>query len=206
MIWAIRTPKLTSDRSGYGQVVPLVEPKYNALRLIWHSPTGSISAPFAPVFIGQREIPKEFQKHRYLTSGEDSKFMDNSERIQGFSEQMSTVQQDIEISRSAVQEAKRLLYLMLQDKETYTSEVIETFENHEKQLMGDLSFILKASELLLNENEILKAQSLLTYFSSQSLLSGLDLVNKLSESIYVRNKLNSNKKKIDGFKMYDQIW
>ena len=206
IIWAIRTPKLTSDRSGYGQVVPLVEPKYNALRLIWHSPVGSISAPFAPVFIGQREIPKEFQKHRYLTSGEDSKFMDNSEQIEGFSEQMSTVQQDIEISRSAVQEAKRLLYLMLQDKETYTSEVIETFENHEKKLMGDLSFILKASELLLNENETLKAQSLLTYFSSQSLLSGLDLVNKLSESIYVRNKLNPNKKKIDGFKMYDQIW
>ena len=206
MIWAIRTPKLTSDRSGYGQVVPLTEPKHNMLRLIWHSPVGSISAPFAPVFIGQTEVPKEFQKHRYLTSGEDSRFMDNSERIQGFSEQMSNVDQGTETSRSAVQEAKRLLYLMVQDKETYTPEVLEAFKSHENQLVLDLEFILKASELLLNENEEAKAQSLLTYFSNQSLLSGLDLVIKLSESIYLRNKLNPQGQKNEGFKMYDQIW
>ena len=166
----------------------------------------SISAPFAPVFIGQKEVPKEFQKHRYLTSGEDSRFMDNSERIQGFSEQMSTVEQGIETSRSAVQEAKRLLYLMVQDTDTYTPEVLETFENYENQLVLDLEVILKASELLLNENEEAKAQSLLTYFSNQSLLSGLDLVIKLSESIYLRNKLNPQRQKNEGFKMYDQIW
>jgi hypothetical protein len=167
---------------------------------------GSISAPFAPVFIGQTEVPKEFQKHRYLTSGEDSRFMDNSERIQGFSEQMSNVDQGIETSRSAVQEAKRLLYLMVQDKETYTPEVLEAFKSHENQLLLDLGVILKASELLLNENEEAKAQSLLTYFSNQSLLSGLDLVIKLSESIYLRNKLKPQGQKNEGFKMYDQIW
>ena len=119
---------------------------------------------------------------------------------------MSTVEQGIETSRSAVQEAKRLLYLMVQDTDTYTPEVLETFENYENQLVLDLEVILKASELLLNENEEAKAQSLLTYFSNQSLLSGLDLVIKLSESIYLRNKLNPQRQKNEGFKMYDQIW
>ena len=95
---------------------------------------------------------------------------------------------------------------MVQDKETYTPEVLEVFKRHENQLLLDLEVILKASELLLNENEEAKAQSLLTYFSNQSLLSGLDLVIKLSESIYLRNKLKPQRQKNEGFKMYDQIW
>ena len=108
VIWAIRTPKLTSDRSGYGQVVPLIEPKNNMLRMIWHSPAGSVSAPFAPVFMGQKEIPMNFRSMISFFRRE-SRFMDNSERIHGFSEQMSNVDQDVEASRSAVYEAKRII-------------------------------------------------------------------------------------------------
>mgnify|MGYP001452151405 CR=1 FL=1 len=206
VIWAIRTPKLTSDRSGYGQVVPLLDPPNNMLRMIWHSPAGSVSAPFAPVFMGQKETPYEFQQHRYLTSGEDTKFMDNSERIHGFSEQMSNVDQDVEASRSAVYEAKRLLYLMLRDKDKYTTEILETFENHEAELKAHVNIVLRAAELLLRENEKEEARSLLTYFSNKSLLSGLDLMIKLSESIEIRSRLKPRKGKTRSLKMYNQLW
>ena len=50
VIWAIRTSKLTGDTAGYGQIVPLVNPNYNNLRMLWHSPIGAVSSPFSPIF------------------------------------------------------------------------------------------------------------------------------------------------------------
>ncbi len=76
MMWAIRTERLTGDTAGYGQVVPLHHPDHTALRHLWHTQIGSIAAPFVPVFMGVREVPEEFRQHRYLTTGEDARFID----------------------------------------------------------------------------------------------------------------------------------
>ena len=37
ILWAIRTPKLTGDTAGYGQVVPLIDPSNKNLRMLWLS-------------------------------------------------------------------------------------------------------------------------------------------------------------------------
>ena len=60
IVWAIRTPKLTGDTAGYGQIVPLFNPSFNDLRMLWHSPIGAVASPFSPVFMGQNIIPEEF--------------------------------------------------------------------------------------------------------------------------------------------------
>src|SRR5262249_15973280 len=72
---AVRTEKLTGDTAGYGQVVPLYHPKHDALRHLWHTQVGAVAASFAPVFMGVREVPEEYRQHRYLTAGEDSRFL-----------------------------------------------------------------------------------------------------------------------------------
>ena len=56
-----------------------------------------------------------------------------------------------------------LLYLMLRDKDRYTQNT-GNIQKPESDLMTNASVILRASELLLRENEKEKAQSLLTYF------------------------------------------
>ena len=76
VMWAMRTPKLTGDTAGYGQVVPLIDPAHNDLRMLWHSPIGAVASTFSPVFIGQTKVPEEFMMHRYLTVGESRKFSD----------------------------------------------------------------------------------------------------------------------------------
>jgi len=76
VMWAIRTPKLTGDTAGYGQVVPLFNPSHDALRMLWHSPIGAVASPFSPVFMGQTIVPEEFMMHRYLTVGESHRFSD----------------------------------------------------------------------------------------------------------------------------------
>ena len=206
VIWALRTSKLTSDRSGYGQIIPLVEPKNNNLRYLWHSPVGPVSAPFSPIFMGHTMIPDEYQMHGYLTSGESSKFMDNSERLVGFSEQISDVVQSVEASRCAVYEAKRLFYLMLQAPKKYTKEVTETFEKHEQILFKNLEAILIACELLLKIKETSKAKLILTYFSNNSLLGGLEIIQKMADSLHLRHRLKPKRQTDQKLKMYDQIW
>ena len=47
VMWAVRTPRLTGDTAGYGQIVPLVDPINNDLRMLWHSPIGAVASTFS---------------------------------------------------------------------------------------------------------------------------------------------------------------
>ena len=44
VMWAVRTPRLTGDTAGYGQVVPLTHPAHDTCRMLWHTATGAIAA------------------------------------------------------------------------------------------------------------------------------------------------------------------
>lgn len=112
VVWALRTERLTGDTAGYGQIVPLVDPVSDQLRMLWHAPSGAVSAPFSPVFIGQTDIPPEFAKHRYLTVGEAARFLDSDKPVCDGPESLSTVSQRTEGFTAAVAECKRLLYLI----------------------------------------------------------------------------------------------
>ena len=195
IMWAIRTPKLTGDTAGYGQVVPLIDPSHNDLRMLWHSPIGAIASPFSPVFIGQTKVPEEFMKHRYLTAGESHRFLD--ERKKENINTLSLVNQGIESTISAVYECKRLFYLILQNKKNY-SVVNKAFENREKKLIKKTIKIMKDNKKL--------SKNLLNNFSSFELKEGLKLVQNLSKNIEKRIRNSQGFSKSIRPKSFNQIW
>ncbi len=206
MVFALRTPKLTGDKAGYGQIVPLVEPAHSDLRMLWHTPIGAIAAPFSPVFMGQTGIPLEFGKHRYLTTGEAHCFLDDRKIDETELNAPSTVSQWNETSRCAVAECKRLLYLMLQDSNRFLPEVTEAFENHEARVIAQTNDMRKTAAILLSQDEQVLASNLLTYFSSQELLAGLGLVQALSAGIEPRARIFGRSDSHDDVKKHDQFW
>jgi dipeptidase len=206
IIWAIRTGKLTGDSAGYGQVVPLTEPESTSLRMMWHAPIGSVAAPFAPVFMGQDNVPPEFAKHRYLTTGEDHRFMD-PRRDQSFGpDVVSQVNQAVEGTRSAVHECKRLLYLMLQDADRFVPEVTRALEDSETRLTVETARMLKLAEALSRAGDGADARHLLDYFSNTELTRSLDLVIALSASIEARLRTSGALRADAPLKGLLQVW
>ena len=204
VMWAIRTPKLTGDTAGYGQIVPLLNPSHNDLRMLWHSPIGAVAAPFSPIFIGQTTVPEEFMKHRYLTVGESHRFSD--ERKKNIKDSISSVSQGVESTISAVYECKRLLYLILQNEKLFYSIAKKIFDIREKKLIDKTTEILKISKILLKKNEKNISEKVLNAFSSYKLREGLKLVQKLSKSMefHIRQTTGFNKKIKP--KSFNQIW
>ena len=206
VIWAMRTSRLTGDTAGYGQIVPLYHPKHDQLRMIWHAAIGAVAAPFSPVFLGQDVVPSEFGKHRYLTVGESHRFQDARRAEQGDRDALSQVDQLTEASRSAVQQCKRLLYLILQDGEHSLGQVHKAFEDREKQVADLMTAVVSAAEALADIGKLSEAHSLLTYFSNTELLNGLNMVEALAASIEARLRVSEPRSETDGVAMFKQIW
>ena len=204
MIWAIRTPKLTGDTAGYGQIVPLVNPTHNNLRMLWHSPIGPVASPFSPVFMGQTIIPEEFMMHRYLTVGESHRFSDESKKNE--KDSLSFVSQRVESTVSAVYECKRLFYLILHNKNHFLSIVTKTFESREKKLNNKVIKVLKIAKIFLKKNKKNLCKKILNNFSTNELKNGLKLIQTLSKNIEIQIKKSKGFTKNIKPKSFDQIW
>ena len=183
LMWALRTPRLTGDTAGYGQIVPLLHPAHASLRLLWHAHVGALAAPFVPLFLGIASVPEEFRQHRYLTDGEDARFMDTRH-----GEAISAVAQGIESTRSATASFKRLLYLLLQ-QQGFIAEVTQTFDALERHLDTQQQTAAKAAAVLLAAGEEPVAAAVLTYFCDTELRRSLELAEILAASIEARTRL-----------------
>lgn len=183
VVWAVRTPKLTGDTAGYGQVVPLAPQSCNEVRVLWHTQVSSLAAPFVPIYIGVRAIPEEFQQHRYLTAGESARFMDTRKP-----KAVSVVPQAIESTRSAAQVFKRLLYLILQHHEIYLPEITAVWEGVERKLLTAHRSVLDAAETLVAAGKTDLALDYLTYFSRTELLRSLELAETLALALEARTR------------------
>jgi dipeptidase len=188
IMWAVRTEKLTGDTAGYGQVVPLQHPQHDALRHLWHTQTGAVAAPFVPVFIGVREVPEEYRQHRYLTAGEDSRFVDLRHARKGNPAALSQIPQGIESTRSAAQVFKRLLYLIFQHETEFLPEVTATWEAVERSLRTAQPGVLRTASLLLEADEPALAADYLTYYCGTELLKALDLAETLAAALEARTR------------------
>ncbi|MEZ4656981.1 MAG: C69 family dipeptidase [Caldilineaceae bacterium] len=60
MMWAVRTPRLTGDTAGYGQVVPLRH-AHSELGVLWRAQGPAVAAPFVPFYLGVDEAPAEYK-------------------------------------------------------------------------------------------------------------------------------------------------
>ena len=205
VIWAISTEKLTGDTAGYGQVVPLLDPSDDALRLLWHAPVGPVTAPLVPVFIGQTDVPVEYGLHRYLTTGESSRFLyhrhddDEPERI-------STVPQNREVTRSAFQVQKRLMHLAFRLGPVTLRDIRAHWRAMEAGLAEELPDIVASAEILMAAGRTDLAAQALTRFSSQALSLALQDAEALSAAYEVLLR-NAGGLKDGGSAMVpEQIW
>ncbi|MBS1302958.1 C69 family dipeptidase [Loktanella sp. SALINAS62] len=169
VFWSISNSVLTGDTAGYGQVVPLVHPPFAELRMMWHAAIGPVAAPLIPVFMGQTNIPDEYACHRYLTTGESSRFLDC--RMQAVApETVSQVAQGVEVSDSAVYQFKRLMHLAFQDK-AILQQTWDHWRRMEQGLAQEVPEVLKSAEILLQADQAHLARRLLTR-ESQAWLQG----------------------------------
>lgn len=206
VVWAIRTPRLTGDTAGYGQVVPLISGDDGVEKMLWHAPIGAVAAPFSPVFLAQKSIPPEFGPHRYLTEGEAHRFLDDRKSITDGDDALSMVPQTHEMTRSAVYECKRLMYLMIQDAERFEPEVTAAFEGREASLADTCAEMSAAAATLRATGEPGLACAVLTYFSEKELLGGMQLVKDLSAGLEARLRSTGYSETGRKPKSFQQIW
>lgn len=83
MMAMVRDPRIADDHAGYGQVAHLrADLPHPELALLWVAPTGSVTAPFLPWWIGVQSVPPEFSEHRYLTENAGPTFLNRDYQLQ----------------------------------------------------------------------------------------------------------------------------
>ncbi len=188
VIWAVRTEKLTGDTAGYGQVVPLGRPVHDALRMLWHAPIGPIAAPFSPVYMAVQSVPEEFRQHRYLSAGEDQRFLDLRHFRKGNVDSLSRIPQGIESTRAAVAVFKRLLYLISQHSELFLPEITALWEAVESRLIAAQPHVEETAATLLAAGKAGLAAEYLTFYTGTELRAALDLGEIMARSLEARSR------------------
>ncbi|MCB0127259.1 MAG: C69 family dipeptidase, partial [Caldilineaceae bacterium] len=162
LMWALRTPTLTGDTAGYGQIVPLHAATHPELGMLWHAPGAAVTAPFTPFYLGVTAVPPEYQQHRYLTAGEAARFMDTKAESP---EQQSRVTPAMESTRSAFQLGKRLFYLTMQHHEAFLPEVTAALTAFENRLIEQQTVVTQTAQTLYEAGQADLARHYLTYVS-----------------------------------------
>ena len=200
--WAVRTERLTGDRAGYGQIVPLRPEAHSDLRVLWHAAVGAVAAPFTPFVLGVQSIPPEFRQHRYLTGGEEARFVDASKP----DDEVSAVHQRIEATRSAVLTFKRLLYLLAEHHETFLPEVTPVWEALESELAEDLSTTLESAATLISAGRPDLATDVLTRFCTTQAIRSLDVGEAILNSIEARSRILFGLRDDGPWRGPEQLW
>ncbi|MEM7800721.1 MAG: C69 family dipeptidase [Chloroflexota bacterium] len=185
MMWAVRTPTLTGDTAGYGQVVPLKKYAHRQMRHLWHTQTGAVAAPFFPVYMGADSVPIEYGIHRYLTAGEGGRFVDSIRKP----ESVSLVSQGAESTRSAFRVFKRLFYLIMEDHALYLPEVTQLFETVEGDLIQAQAWVLETLQTLLDQTKEEAAAKFATYYVHNEGMKILEMAETLAASLELRTKV-----------------
>ena len=175
MMEAVRTPVITRESAGYGQVAHLKEEARSEVVPLWIALAPSLASPFVPYYLGITGVPVEYREHRYLTEGEASRFIRRT-------------QQGRESTRSAFQKYKRLFHLVCEHPCKFHAEVTEALVAFETRLIEKQAGVKRMALTLLETAQDLAADYL-TGVSSQNALEALDLAEKLSASIEVRSRL-----------------
>lgn len=181
VFWAIQTERLTGDTAGYGQVVPLVHPRHDALRMMWHAAIGPVTAPLTPVFLGQTSVPDPYAQHRYLTTGESARFLDRRKEREN-PDTVSHVPQGVEVTDCAVYQFKRLMHLAFQAQDTLLPEVWAHWRAMETRLNAELPDVQRSAEILLEAREPRLAARLLTEFADRCMRAALDDCRALADA------------------------
>lgn len=176
MMAVVRDPVVSSDINGYGQVTALRDDlEYPELALLWIAPTGSITAPFIPWYIGVTEVLPEFRKHRYLYRDAGSEFLSPAYQLQ-------------EATPFAFRTFKRLMYYTCADPQRFLPEVTETLEGFENGLIEDQPSVEAIAARLLEAGDEDLAHEYLTYYSNTEARNALRLGEALVNGLDARTQ------------------
>lgn len=176
VIAAVRTPDVTRDTAGYGQVAHLRKGVHRELGILWVAGASSLTAPFTPFHLGVTDAPPEFKRHRYLTAGEADRFQDLD-------------QQGLESTRSAFRTFKRLFYLAKEHEKRFLPEVVEALEGFESRLIEQQKGVERTAAKLFEAGEPDLARQYLTYYSGTEALNGMRLADDLATGIEARTRV-----------------
>jgi dipeptidase len=176
MIAAVRTTDVTRESAGYGQVAHLRKDIHPELGMLWIAAATPVAAPFIPYHLGVTDVPPEFKRHRYLTEGEASGFMDAGLR-------------GIESTHYAFQVFKRLFYLTEEHRREFLPEVTEALEAFEARLISERPTVERTAQALYNAGDPDLARQYLTYYSNTEAMNGLYLGEALGQSLEHRTKM-----------------
>lgn len=185
VFWSIQTERLTGDTAGYGQVVPLVHPSDDALRMMWHAAVGPVTAPLMPVFLGQTSVPDAYVQHRYLTTGESARFLD-CRKEEKSPDTVSHVPQGVETSDSAVYQFKRLMHLAFQAQDSILAEVWGHWRALEAKVNAEVPDVLRSAEILIEAGEAKLAAQVMGEFSHRCLRVAMEDCVALADAAQAR--------------------
>jgi hypothetical protein len=146
----VRDPLVSGDQSGYGQVARLrsgISPP--DLNVLWVAANGAITAPFEPFWIGTQQVPPEYGKHRYLSSGEADRLLTRDFQIQ-------------EATEFAYLTFERLMYYTCDKPEKFLPEVTEALTAFENQNIAESRSIEARAGKLFAAHEPEMARAILT--------------------------------------------
>jgi secernin len=177
MMDTVRDPLISGDQNGYGQVAHLRQGvAHPELNMLWVAATGSITTPFIPYWIGVDKVLPEYGRHRYLSHGEAAGFVTKDWEVQ-------------EASEFAYITFKRLMYYTCDKPEKFLPEVTEALAAFENQSIEQSQKIEATAAKLLDVHAPDMARDVLTNYSDQRALDGLELGKSLLASVEARYRL-----------------
>jgi dipeptidase len=174
LIERVRDYRISDDEAGYGQVVSLHPDVDPDLYRIWVAPTGSVTAPFNPWWLGVKSVPPEYGQHRYLTKDAASTFLDTDFQYQ-------------EASHFAGRIFKQMLYYTCSDPESFLPIVQNMLHGFENASSSDMEWVERSAKMLVENGHREDALDLLTFFShsraEKALALGRTMVDALDSYI-----------------------
>ncbi len=176
MIGAVRSPLITSVTSGYGKVACMADLEHDFLATIWMGSGPTLTSPFIPFPLGIQEIPIEYKKHRYLTRGESTRFIDPD--FQGR-----------ESTPYAFRTFKRLYHLVAEHPKEFRAEVVDTLQAFEERAIMQLNDVKNMIRGLCTEKHFEQAKRPLTELNHKLAREGLEAAETLADSIEIKTRL-----------------
>lgn len=175
----VRDYRISDDEAGYGQVVSLKNGTDPDLLRIWVAPTGSVTAPFNPWWLGVNSVPAEYGEHRYLTDGASGSFLTPDYQFQ-------------EATHFAGRTFKQILYYTCSDPHRYLETVQDMLRGLENASRTDVELYEKSASLLIDAGDREGAKRLLTSYSharaAAALSTGRTLVDALDAYVKLTGK------------------
>ena len=175
MMALVRDHRIADDEAGYGQVAHLRQGIPSETALLWVAPTGSVTAPFIPWYIGVQEVPPEFGQHRYLTKGAAASFLNPDFQAQ-------------EATQFAGRVFKRLMYYTCEHPDRFLPEVTEAIEAFEDKMLKEQDRVQETARTLLEAGKDDLAKQYLTLYSNTTAMEGLRFGESLLAGIEARTK------------------